>query len=145
MIYSFFSRVGFLRCNEKKFLLFCANKVKFVLVKRFLLFISFILLTAINSKGQQAGRGPTQDETQRILKCYPNPATTFIKVEFQKNFDRGYTLQIINFIGRQVYEAKNVSSTTTLDLSGYNRGVYIYQLKDVSGKVIESGKFQVSK
>jgi len=144
MIYSFFIRIGFLRCNEKKFLLFCANKVKFVLVKRILLFVSIILLTTANSKGQ-SHREPPQDETQRILKCYPNPATTFIKVEFQRNFDRGYTLQIINFIGRQVYEAKNVNSSTTLDLSGYNRGVYIYQLKDASGKVLESGKFQVSK
>ena len=65
--------------------------------------------------------------------------------EFQKNFNAGYTLQIINFIGKQVYEAKNVNSSTTLDLSNYTRGVYIYQLKDPSGKVIESGKFQVSK
>lgn len=145
MVYSIFVRIVLLRCNEKKFLLFCANKVKFVLVKRILLFLSIILLTAINSKGQSTREPNPQDGTQRILRCYPNPATTFIKVEFQKNFDRGYTLQIINFIGRQVYEAKNVSSITTLDLSGYNRGVYIYQLKDASGKVLESGKFQVSK
>jgi hypothetical protein len=79
------------------------------------------------------------------MKFYPNPATTFIKAEFQKSFNAGYTLQIINFIGKQIYEAKNVNSSTTLDLSTYTRGVYIYQLKDPSGKVIESGKFQVSK
>ena len=144
MIYSFFGRIGNLRCNEKKNLLFCANKVKFVLVKRILLFVSIILLTAINSKGQ-SNREPSPDQLQRILKVYPNPATTFTKFEFQKNFDKGYTLQVINFIGKQVYEAKNISSTTTLDLSTYNRGVYVYQLKDQSGKVIESGKFQVSK
>ena len=113
-------------------------------MKRFLLFISIILLTAVNSKGQ-SNREPSPEQTPRIMKFYPNPATTFIKAEFQRNFDQGYTLQIINFIGRQVYEAKNVNSTTTLDLSGYNRGVYIYQLKDASGKVVESGKFQVSK
>ena len=133
-----------LRCNEKKFLLFCANKVKFVLVKRILLLISIILLTAVTSKGQSS-REPSPEQTPRIMRLYPNPATTFIKAEFQRNFDKGYTLQIINFIGKQVYEAKNVNSTTTLDLSGYNRGVYIYQLKDAAGKVVESGKFQVSK
>lgn len=120
------------------------NKRKFVLVKRFLLFISIILLTTINSKGQ-SGREPSPDPLQRILKVYPNPATTFTKFEFQKNFDKGYTLQVINFIGKQVFEAKNISSTTTLDLSSYNRGVYIYQLIDQSGKTVESGKFQVSK
>lgn len=136
--------MGILRCNEKKNLLFCPNKVKFVLVKRPLLFLFIILLTAINSKGQ-SNREPSPDALQRILKVYPNPATTFTKFEFQKSFDKGYTLQVINFVGKQVHESKNISSTTTLDLSTYNRGVYIYQLKDQSGKVIESGKFQVSK
>jgi len=144
MIYRFFISLGFIRCRTKKNLLFCANKVKFVIVKRFLPIISFILLTAITSKGQ-SNREPSPDAVQRIMKFYPNPATTFIKAEFQKNFNAGYTLQIINFIGKQVYEAKNVNSSTTLDLSSYTRGVYIYQLKDPSGKVVESGKFQVSK
>ena len=144
MVSSFFTSWWFLRCRRKKIRLFCANKVKFVLVKRFLPIISFILLTAINSKGQST-REPSPDAAQRIMKFYPNPATTFIKAEFQKNFNAGYSLQIINFIGKQVYEAKNVNSSTTLDLSNYTRGVYIYQLKDPSGKVIESGKFQVSK
>jgi hypothetical protein len=120
------------------------NKRKFVLVNRILLLISIILLTTVNSKGQSS-REPSPDQMQRILKVYPNPATTFTKFEFQKNFDKGYTLQVINFIGKQVFEAKNISSTTTLDLSNYNRGVYIYQLKDQSGKIVESGKFQVSK
>ena len=112
-------------------------------MKRFLLFVSIILLTAINSKGQ-ANREPSHDVTP-VLKVYPNPATTFTKIEFQKNFDKGYTLQVINFIGKQVYESKNISSTTTLDLSTYNRGVYIYQLKDQSGKVVLTGKLQISK
>ena len=143
MIYSFFNSLWVLRCNGKKNLLFCANKVKFVLVIRTLL-ISFILLTAINSKGQ-SGREPSPDVLQPVLKVYPNPATTFTKFEFQKNFDKGYTLQVINFIGKQVYESKNISSTTTLDLSSFNRGVYIYQLKDQSGKVVLSGKLQISK
>ena len=130
--------------HEKKIPSILHNKRKFVLVKRILLFISIILLTTINSKGQ-ISREPSPDALQRILKVYPNPATTFTKFEFQKNFGQGFTLQVINFIGRQVFEAKNISSTTTLDLSAYNRGVYIYQLKDQSGKIVESGKFQVSK
>ena len=130
--------------HGKKFPSILHNKCKFVLVKRILLFLSIILLTTINSKGQ-ASREPSPDALQRILKVYPNPATTFTKFEFQKNYDKGYTLQVINFIGKQVFESKNIGSTTTLDLSTFNRGVYIYQLKDQSGKILESGKFQVSK
>lgn len=143
MIFNFFTNLWLLRCTGKKNRLFCTNKVKFVLVSRFLLIISIILLTATNSKGQTT-REPMQEGT-RIMKLYPNPAVSFIKFEAQKNIDKGYTLQVINFIGKQVYEAKNINNSTTLDLSTYNRGVYIYQLKDQSGKVLESGKFQVSK
>lgn len=131
--------------HEKKIPSILHNKRKFVLVKRILLFLSIILLTTANSKGQTSREPSSPDVLQRILKVYPNPATTFTKFEFQKSFDKGYTLQVINFIGKQVFEAKNISSTTTLDLSSFNRGVYIYQLKDQSGKILESGKFQVSK
>lgn len=93
----------------------------------------------------QDQRDLTTINNQRMLKLYPNPAISFIKFEFLKNYEKGYTLQVVNFIGRQVYEVKNVTPTTTVDLSSYNRGVYIYQLKDASGKIVESGKFQVAR
>jgi len=111
---------------------------------RLLTILSFVFLTACQTYAQE-NRQPVQDGTQRIIKLYPNPAVSFIKFEFQKNYDKGYVIQIINFIGRQIYEAKNVNASTTLDLTTFSRGVYIYQLKDQTGKVIESGKFQVSK
>ena len=94
--------------------------------------------------GQQV-RSNTQDAAQRVLKLYPNPAVSFIKIEFQNNFDNGYNLQIINFLGKQVYEVKSLNTTTTLDLTTFPRGVYIYQLKDREGKMVEAGKFQVAK
>lgn len=106
--------------------------------------MSIILLTTLYSSGQTT-REPNTVGAQRIMKLYPNPAVSFIRFEFQKNFDKGYSLQIINFIGKQVYEAKNINASMTLDLATYTRGIYIYQLKDQSGKVVESGKFQVSK
>ncbi len=111
---------------------------------RLLTILSVFLLTVFQSNGQE-NRKPVQDATQRIMKIFPNPGVSFTKFEFQNKYEKGYTLQIINFIGRQVYEAKNINASTTLDLNSFNRGVYIYQLKDQSGKVVESGKFQVSK
>ena len=120
------------------------NKSKFVSLRRILPILSIILFTSFYSQGQDR-REVSADATQRIMKLYPNPAISFIKFDFQKNYERGYTLQVINFIGRQVFEVKNINASTTLDLSSYNRGVYIYQLKDQSGKIVESGKFQVAR
>ncbi len=54
-------------------------------------------------------------------------------------------LQVFNFLGKPVFESPNVPTKTTLNLSDFTRGVYIYQLRDQTGKILESGKFQVSK
>lgn len=113
-------------------------------MRRVLPILSIILLITISSQAQDNRRNDPEG-SEKILKLYPNPAITFIKFEFEKRYESGYTLQVINFIGKQLYEAKNINANTTLDLSGYSRGVYIYQLRDASGRVVESGKFQVSK
>ena len=114
-------------------------------MRKFLLIPIFFLFLITQSNGQEQRRDPTPENVQRVMKLYPNPAVSFIKFDFQKDYSKGYTLQVINFLGKQVFEAKNINSSTSIDLSAYTRGMYIYQLKDYSGKVIESGKFQVSK
>jgi hypothetical protein len=48
-------------------------------------------------------------------------------------------------LGKKVYEVNNVDQKTTVNLSDFYRGIYIFQLKDKTGKLVDSGKFQVSK
>jgi hypothetical protein len=80
-----------------------------------------------------------------IVRFYPNPATTSISFDFQKTFEKGYSLQIFNFLGRKMQELNNLSERTLINLSDFPRGVYVYQLRDKTGRIVESGKFQVSK
>lgn len=42
-------------------------------------------------------------------------------------------------------EQTNIADKTIIDLSNFTRGVYVYQLFDKAGKLVETGKFQVSK
>jgi hypothetical protein len=81
----------------------------------------------------------------KILKFYPNPATTYINFEVVTGDAREMTFQVYNFIGKKVFEQNTLPSKTTINLNEYLRGVYIYQLRDKTGKLIDSGKFQVSK
>ncbi len=120
------------------------NKSKFVSLKRILPILSIILLTAIQSQGQSRV-SPLPDAADRVIKFYPNPAISSITFDFQKGYEKGLALQVFNFLGKQVYESKSMEQKTKIDLAGYNRGVYIYQVRDRNGKIIESGKFQVSK
>ena len=112
-------------------------------MKKILLISSIILLTATYSQGQS--RSPLSDGNGSIVRFYPNPATSVITFDFQKTLVKGHTIQLYNFLGKKVYEAANLNQRTTINLSDYTRGVYIYQLFDKAGKLIESGKFQVSK
>lgn len=128
-------------CISKKKRLLLKNKSKFVSLKRILPILSIILLTAIQSPGQSA-RNP---ETGEKVKLYPNPATSYITFDLQSNFQKGMSIQVFHFLGKKMYELQNVGEKTTINLGEYNRGVYIYHLRDQNGKLIESGKFQVSK
>jgi hypothetical protein len=106
---------------------------------------SIILLLSIQSKSQDRNPLPSGEEpTAKIIKFYPNPATSFITFDFSQGIDKSYNLQIFNFIGKKVQEV-NVTPKTTVNLNDFYRGIYIFQLKDKNGKVVDSGKFQVSK
>lgn len=98
-----------------------------------------------SGQGQENYLYAVKTSDVKMLKFYPNPATTFINFEFQKNFDRTYNLVIYNFLGKKVVEVSALNTTNQIDLSDFTRGVYIFQLRDKNGRVIESGKFQVSK
>ncbi len=82
---------------------------------------------------------------KRQVIFYPNPATTAVTFDFQKTYESGFSIQVYNFIGKKVYELKNMPQRTTVNLTDFNRGVYIYQLRDRTGRMIESGRFQVSR
>jgi hypothetical protein len=82
----------------------------------------------------------------KITKAYPNPATSYIVFEFDKTVDRSYSLQIFAFYGKKMTEIHINESKLNINLDdNYMRGLYIYQLVDLSGKIVESGKFQVNK
>jgi Secretion system C-terminal sorting domain len=102
-------------------------------------------LIAIQSQGQSVRSTPASVSTDRIVKLYPNPATTYITFDLQKDFERGLSLQVYSFLGKKMFESQNIPSKITIDLAEYNRGLYMYHLIDYTGKVIESGKFQVTK
>ena len=79
------------------------------------------------------------------LRLYPNPATAIVNLDFQKGYQKGYSLQVYNFLGRVMYEQQNIAERTTINLSQFTRGIYIYYLRDRNNQLVETGKFQVVK
>jgi hypothetical protein len=60
-------------------------------------------------------RGPSI----KILKVFPNPATTFVTFEFQRSYTAGLSLEIYNLPGKKVAAAGNVSTSTTIQLQNF--------------------------
>jgi len=78
----------------------------------------------------------------KVVKCYPNPATSVVNFEFPAP----YTLQIYSFTGKKMTDITASANKVSVILNNdFYRGIYIYQLRDKTGKIIETGKFQVIK
>jgi hypothetical protein len=108
--------------------------------------LSIILLSATQVKSQSVPLpGSASYPSSRIIKFYPNPATSIINFDFQKDYDKSYSFQIYSFVGKKVLELNNLAPKTIVNLNDFYRGIYIFQLRDRNGKVIDSGKFQVAR
>jgi hypothetical protein len=111
--------------------------------------ITYILILLIGITFTSFAQNKTATDqgnpTAKIIKFYPNPAVSVINFDFQRGYDNSYSLLIFNFMGKKVYELKSIPSRININLEDFYRGIYIYQLRDKNGVILESGKFQVAK
>ncbi len=91
----------------------------------------------------QKSAGPSDDN--KIVKFYPNPANDIITFDINHVVEKGYSIQIYNFLGRQVLVMPISTTHVTIVLTDFFRGIYVFQVRDKHGTIIESNKFQVNK
>ena len=105
-----------------------------------------ILFIGITFTSFAQNKYPAQGEPiAKLIKPYPIPATSAINFDFLYGYDKSFSLEIYNFMGKKVFEVVKMLPKIIMSLEDFYRGIYIYQLRDKGGKIIESGKFQVVK
>ena len=110
----------------------------------FYILLSFILLITVRAKGQ--ARDPLPDQDHKVVKkFYPNPAVSYVIFELDKEPNHAYTLQIFSFIGREVRMVPDIQDKAQISLGDLARGLHTFQLKDQTGRVTDSGIFQITK
>ena len=112
-------------------------------MKRIFTIFACILLITTATKAQ-SNRTPAENVV-KVVRFFPNPASSFINFEFKDITLSEYSFKIFNFMGKKVVEINNLTPRTVVNLNDFFRGVYIFQLTDRNGKIVESGKFQVVK
>lgn len=89
---------------------------------------------------------PDNFDQVKLVTVYPNPATSFINFEFEGNQNyKNYTLYIFSFIGKKMNDYLVDGTKITVPLDDYYRGMYVYQLRNQNGIIVQSGRFQVVK
>ena len=115
-------------------------------MRLFYLILLMVFFSVVAVNGQSRIAGFPDNGTTATLRFYPNPATSYITFEdYFRKYDKNYTIQLFNFLGKKVYEFSLADSKNIVNLSDFFRGIYIFQLRDPNGKIVESGKFQVNK
>jgi hypothetical protein len=103
------------------------------------------LLIAIGLQAQKPEQERSAIQPNSVVKFYPNPAVNFITFDIKEPVERGTVIQVYSFLGRQVSSLPVSAQRVTLNLSEFFRGVYVFQLRSPSGKIIETNKFQVNR
>ena len=120
--------------------LICISKL--TSLKNLLTIFTFCLFTTCAFAQKGWGQGGTEI---KIVKFYPNPATSYITFDIQRQVEKGFVIQIYNCLGRRVISVNISSNKVTVPLESIFRGLYIFQLRDKNGTIVESNKFQVNK
>lgn len=70
---------------------------------------------------------------------FPNPCNGFVNLIVQTNFTSNLTIEITDIIGRDVYTKKydsfNGRQESSIDVSGFGKGLYLLSLKNSKGVV----------
>lgn len=115
------------------------------MLKQLLISVGLMVLS-FTLKAQQAPTTPSTGAMEKLVKLYPNPAVSYIVFELKNSGRKDVSLQVYNgILGKKMIDTKLTLERITLSLNDFTRGVYVYHLVENSGKIIESGKFQVTK
>jgi hypothetical protein len=86
--------------------------------------------------------GISPPNNSNTIKVYPNPAQNYLIIN-NGNFAlmSGYTCEIVNALGQQIFSSLINQQTFTIDISTWTgNGLYFLKIKDTSNTVIENRK-----
>ena len=108
-------------------------------------YILFLIIGITFTSFAQNKNPASGNQIAKLIRPYPIPATSSINFDFLYGYDKSFSLQIYNFMGKKVNEITKMPPRINMSLDDFYRGIYIYQLRDKDGIIIDSGKFQVVK
>ncbi|PBQ31448.1 hypothetical protein CNR22_06620 [Sphingobacteriaceae bacterium] len=76
------------------------------------------------------------------FSAFPNPSNTF--VNFATNHPDANTVSVFDITGKLVEKQNLNEGKSKVDVSSFNKGLYLYSISSKEGKTLKSGKITVS-
>lgn len=95
-----------------------------------------------NPQGWPVGFAEELADAAKSLSVYPNPSSSV--VNFDIDYNKAAKVAIMDITGRMVEEVNFEFNKAQVNVSNYNKGIYLYQVTDVEGHIIKSGKVSVN-
>lgn len=95
-----------------------------------------------NPQGWPVGFAEELANAANSLSVYPNPSSSV--VNFDIDYNKAAKVAVMDITGRLVENVNFEFNKAQVNVSNYNKGIYLYQVTDVKGHVIKSGKVTVN-
>jgi len=80
-----------------------------------------------------SGATSIEEETELVkVSLYPNPANSIVNVETNSK----ESLMVFNLLGKMIYSDTQNNGITTIDVSSWNKGIYLVQVGNTTKKLI---------
>ena len=109
------------------------------------MFITLLFFASGMTLEAQSARPTAETSDQPKVRLYPNPATTYVQVDWNAQLKPAKFVVVNGVTGKLMITGPVTSNTIRLDISNYVAGVYVFRLFSANGSYISGMTFQVSK
>lgn len=76
------------------------------------------------------------------VKVYPNPAVSILNIDL--DYEKEKIINIFDITGKVVQTLRSSANRTDIDVSMFNKGMYLYEIRTAGNDMIKSGRFNVA-
>lgn len=113
-------------------------------MQKLLLISLFFLALGVNAQAQTA-RPAVSISDQPKVRLFPNPATSFVQVDWNAQLKPATFVVVNGITGRQMLAGPINANSIRLNVSNYVTGLYVIRMFSANGTCIGGVTFQVTK
>lgn len=99
-------------------------------------------VTWFNQAGFPLGKAEEFELAASTLKVYPNPVSDVLN--FDIDYNKASTVNVLDITGKLIETVSFDLNKAQVNVSNYNKGIYLYQVMTTEGELLKAGKFNVN-